>query len=275
MPSPVLSDKTFGQARAAEGGAGWASPQPGTGYFPPVTDGPISAYAPAGGVMTMSGTMTATGVLFVLLIGAGAFGWNSVTDGVDGQPAAMPGWVIVALLGALGVGILTSFKPKLARFTAPVYAVVEGLVLGAISRIYNEAYPGIVVSAVGATLAVFAVMWFLYATRIIKVTDRMRRMVVGATLGVMVLYGVSFIVRLFTGSMPIIDGSSGLSIGISLVVIAIAAFNLTLDFDMIEKGAQQGAPKYMEWYCGFGLMVTLVWLYLEILRLLSKLQNRN
>ncbi len=275
MPSPVLNEGSFRKARA-EDGSGWGSPDTDTRYFPPVSDGPTTPYSSAADRMTLSGTMTATGVLFALLLVGGVMGWTSV----NAAPAdsnvgtGLPGWFFLAFVAALGLCLFTVFKPHLARITAPLYALAEGLVLGAISHVYDVAYDGIVITAVGATAAVFAAMLFLYATRIIKVTDRMRRMVIGATMGVFALYFVAMIVRLFGGSVSIIDSASGMSIIISLVVVAIAAFNLTLDFDMIERGARDGAPRYMEWYAAFGLMVTVVWLYLEILRLLSKLQRR-
>jgi uncharacterized YccA/Bax inhibitor family protein len=278
MPSPVLNENTFKRARTGE--AGWGAPQTDSRYFPPISDGPVSDYR-GGGVdaadrMTLRGTMTATGVLFALLLAAGAFGWSQVKPLADGSKVAdIPGWVFIPMIGAFILAIVTAFKPRIARFTGPVYAVAEGVFLGAISRVYDIRYNGIVLGAVGATAAVFAAMWFLYATKIIKVTDKFRRMVVAATMGVMVLYGVALLIRLFGGEVSFLTGSGGLSILISVVVIGIAAFNLALDFDMIEKGTQQGAPRYMEWYAAFGLMVTIVWLYLEILRLLSKLQDRR
>jgi uncharacterized YccA/Bax inhibitor family protein len=279
MPSPVLNDQTFANANKEAGveAAGWAAPQLGSNQGP-ISDGPISAHQGVHDRMTMKGTMAATGVMFALLLVTAVFGWNAVKDNGD-QQLAFPGWMIFALFGALGMAIFTSFKPKMARITGPGYALLEGLVLGGISKIYYVTYNAngngnIVLTAVGATLAVFAVMWFMYATRIIKVTDKFRKVIIGATLGIMVLYLVSFLLRLFGATSPL-DGSSGLSIAISVVIVGIAAFNLMLDFDLIERGVAQGAPKYMEWYGGFALMVTLVWLYLEILRLLAKLQNRR
>jgi uncharacterized YccA/Bax inhibitor family protein len=279
MPSPVLNENTFKRARTT-GEAGWGAPKTDSRYFPPITDGPISGYQGADSQgadrMTLRGTMTATGVLFALLLVAGAFGWSQVDPLSDGSRTAdIPGWIFIPMIGAFVLAIVTAFKPRIARFTSPVYAIAEGLFLGAISRVYDTRYDGIVLGAVGATAAVFAAMWFLYATKIIKVTDKFRRMVVAATMGVMVLYGVALLIRLFGGEVSFLTGSGGLSIVISLVVIGIAAFNLALDFDMIEKGTTQGAPRYMEWYAAFGLMVTVVWLYLEILRLLAKLQDRR
>jgi len=159
------------------------------------------------------------------------------------------------------------------RVLAPVYAVATGVAVGAISKAYNDAYSGIVLQAVGATLGVFVVMLVAYRSGIIRVTARFRRVVIGATLGVMLFYGVSMLLSLFgTDIFP--QGSSLMSIGFSFLVAGIAAMNLALDFDFIEKAEAAGAPKYMEWYAAFGLLVTLVWLYLEILRLLSKMRDR-
>jgi uncharacterized YccA/Bax inhibitor family protein len=275
MANPVLNDKVFQSAAAAETNAGWAAPGAETVYHEPITDGPISPYTPVrAGAMTIGGTVAATGVLLVLLCVAGAFGWNMVRIDAAGDVESFPGWMIVALLVALGLAILTAFKPHLARFTAPAYAIGEGLVVGAISHIYDAQWDGIVVQAVGATVAVFLVMLALYGLRIIRVTDRFRRIVIGATLGVFVLYGVSLLFSLFGRTPSFLHDSSALGIGLSIVVAGIAAFNLALDFDIIERGAKAGAPRYMEWYGAFALLVTLVWLYLELLRLLSRLRSR-
>lgn len=269
MPNPVLTEDKFKQARAEES-AGWAAPTADAALAAPG----LPTRAPAGtDRMTMSGTLTATGVLFVLLLAAGAFGWQSVSVPGDGT-IQVPGWIFLPMLAGLGLVIATAFKPKIVRITAPLYAICQGLMLGAISRVYDEQWDGIVIQAVGATIAVFAVMLFLYATRIVKVTDRTRRMIIGATLGVCLLYLVSFVFSIFGATPSFITSPSLLGIGFSVLVCGIAAFNLMLDFDMIEKGTAQGAPKWFEWYAAFGLMVTLIWLYLEILRLLAKLRER-
>ena len=278
MPNPALNEKNWNKA-ASDDQAGWAAGGAGTvdatatTYHPPIDDGPISPIRT--GVMTMGGAMSATGVLFVVLLATAVVGWNSVETGVEGSVGSVdfPGWLFLPLFGALGVAILTIVKPKWARFTGLLYAALEGLVLGAISRVYDAQWNGIVVQAILLTAAVFGGMLFMYATRIIKVTDRMRRMVIVATFGVVVVYGVSLIASLFGAEISFINGASAFSIAFSVLIVGIAAFNLMLDFDFIERGAQAGLPKYMEWYAGFGLMVTLVWLYLEILRLLSKLRN--
>jgi uncharacterized YccA/Bax inhibitor family protein len=181
----------------------------------------------------------------------------------------------LVVFGALGVALLTIFKPNLARFTAPVYALLEGAFLGAISAAYNAAFDGIVLQAIGLTIGVFAVMLFLFATRIIAVTDKLRMGIVAATGAVLLMYLVNMVLSLFNSSVPFLHNSSLVGIAISLVIVAVAAFNLLLDFDFVERGVAAGAPKQTEWYAAFGLLVTIVWLYLEVLRLLSKLQGRN
>ena len=267
--NPALNEKVFNReievARSA--GAGGRTPRP------PVDD-QVSPWTPPASfeTMTIGGTVSAAGVMLVLLLAAGGVGWAQVSPSPEG--VRFPGWILPAVLVGLGVAILTFFKPKLARFTGPLYAVVEGLFLGAISHVYNLQYGGIVVQAVGLTVAVFAIVLFLYGTRIIKVTDKLRMGIVAATGAVFVVYMVSLVLRLFGADVPFIHDATPFGIIISLVVVVIAAMNLLLDFDFIEQGAAKGAPKYMEWYGAFGLVVTIVWLYLELLRLLSKLRSR-
>jgi uncharacterized YccA/Bax inhibitor family protein len=164
-------------------------------------------------------------------------------------------------------------KPALAKFLGPVYAIGYGFAVGAISKGYETFQDGIVVQAVGATISIFFVMLVLYRTRIIKVTDKFRRTVIFSTLGIMVLYGVSFLMSLFGAEISFINSPSLIGIGFSVLVCGIASMNLALDFDRIEKGVQMGLPKAYEWVCALGLLVTLVWLYLEMLRLLSKLRQ--
>jgi len=222
--------------------------------------------------MTLNGVVTASGVLLAILLVAGWFGWQSVEQSeLDVQ---LPSWLFIALIGALGVAILTIFKPKLARFTSPLYAALEGLVLGAISALYEAQFDGIVLQAVGLTVGVFITLLFLYATRVIKVTEKLRMGIVAATGAVMLVYVASMVLRLFSVDVPFIHDAGPIGILFSLAVVVIAAMNLVLDFDFIERGAAIGAPKYMEWYAAFGLLVTVVWLYLELLRLLSKLRQR-
>ncbi len=267
--NPALNEKVFTREieLARSGGAGGRMPRP------PVDDR-VSPWTPPASfeTMTVGGTVSAAGVLLVLLLAAGGVGWAQVSPSPEG--VRIPGWILPALLVGLGVAVLTFFKPRLARFTGPVYALVEGFLLGAISHVYNLRFGGIVVQAVGLTVAVFGIVLFLYATRIVKVTDKLRMGIVAATGAVFVVYMVSLVLRLFGADVPFIHDATPIGILISLAIVVIAALNLLLDFDFIERGAANGAPKYMEWYGAFGLVVTIVWLYLELLRLLSKLRSR-
>jgi uncharacterized YccA/Bax inhibitor family protein len=181
--------------------------------------------------------------------------------------------LFVALFAALGLAFLTAFKPKLARITAILYAVCEGYVLGAISAYFGGLYQGIVAQAVLATLGVFLVMLALYGLRILRATPKFVKGVIGATFGIMFMYLGVFVLNIFGVADGFWTSGSPLGIVISLVVVVVAAMNLILDFDFIEKGSQRGLPRYMDWYAGFGLMVTLVWLYLEMLRLLARLRQ--
>jgi uncharacterized YccA/Bax inhibitor family protein len=184
----------------------------------------------------------------------------------------------VATLGII-VGIAAVFaliaRPQWAKYIAPVYALGQGFAVGAISRYYNEFFDGIVVQAVGATLGVVAVMLVLYRSRIIRVTDRFRRVIVFATLGVMAFYLVSFVINLFGGEVTFLREPNLFGIAFSIGVSILAALNLSLDFDFIERGTRAGLSKDFEWYAAFGLLVTIVWLYLELLRLLALLQGRR
>lgn len=282
-----MSNPFFNEKRMSEDAAGWAAP-PSTASatssaavaaqpqgFPaptgqPVTDGPISSWK---GAMTVNGVISVTALLFVLLLCSATFGWMSAIDSTTGEfnfpPIAMVGVIIgfAAVIGAY-------FKPRLAKFLGPVYAIGYGYAVGAISAAYESYQDGIVVQAIGATIAVFLVMLVLYRTGIIKVTPRFRKIVIGATLGIFVLYLVSFVMSFFGADIAFINSPSLLGIGFSVVVCAIAAANLALDFDLIERGVQAKMSKDYEWVAALGLLVTLVWLYLEILRLLSKL-NRS
>ena len=222
--------------------------------------------------MTLDGVVVRSLTLFPILLITGYFAWQSVDRG-DGT-VAFPGWLLIAVLGGLGVAILTIFKPKLSPITAPIYAAIEGLVLGAISAVYESAYDGIVLQAVMLTAGVFVLMLTLFSKRIITVDDKFRRGVMMATGAVFRVYMITLVLNLFGASVPYIHDSGPVGILFSLVVVGIASANLLLDFDLIEKGIQAGAPKWMEWYAAFGLLVTLVWLYLELLRLLSKLRDR-
>ena len=222
---------------------------------PPIID--------TGDVMTMSSVTRQTGFLFLLLLGAAVYGWNTASVETLGTIF----WV--SLIVALVVLIATMAKPEWARFTAPVYAIAEGVLVGAISKIYSEVWDGIVLQAVLATFAVVVAMLVLYANRVIKVTQRLRSTIMLATAGVFLFYLVSIGLSLFGVNIPFVWDGGPISILLSLVIVAIAAFNLLLDFDIIERGVRSGAPGWMSWFAAFGLMVTIVWLYLEILRLLA------
>ncbi len=274
--NPAFSDAAMSRA-AQDLQPGWGAPQGTTataGAPPMVTD--------RSAAMSFGGVVSATGVLLALLAVASAFGWNMVeqTSFIDPRTGEeivttnWPGWLFLPILGGLGLAILTVFKPNLARVTSPLYAVVQGLAVGAISAVYDAAYNGIVLQAVLCTIGVFTVMLFLYATRIIRVTQKLAIGIVAATGGVFLAYMLSWVFSMFSDSTPAIWDSGAFGIGFSVLVVGIAAFNLLLDFDFIERGVEAGLPKGMEWYAGFGLIVTLVWLYLEILRLLAKLQQR-
>jgi uncharacterized YccA/Bax inhibitor family protein len=222
--------------------------------------------------MTINGTVGKTCLLLAILTATAGWTWTQAGNGT-----LNPVLLIGAGLGGFIVAMITIFKPAASPFTAPLYAALEGVFLGAISSFVNRQYQGIAVQAVALTCATLAIMLFLYGTRIIRVTQRLAMGIVAATGAVCLVYFVSFILMMFHVPVPFLSSNNGslLSIGISLFVVGLAAFNLLLDFDFIERGAASGAPKVMEWYGAFGLMVTLIWLYLEILRLLSKLQNRR
>lgn len=248
------------------------------GELPPVaeSDGTVTAAAPPiitsdGDAMTIGGTSAKTGFLLLLVLGAGAWGWTLV-DPSTGE-GGLPVWWIFLALGVLGLAILTAFKPQIAIITGPIYALTMGVAVGTISHIYDAQFEGIVIQAIMATAAVFMVMLVLFVTRTIRVTNRVRGMIVGATLGILLFYLGSILLSLFGVSIPLVWDSGPVGILFSVFVVGIAAFNLMLDFDMIERGVQARAPKSLEWYGAFGLMVTLVWMYIEILRLLAKTRN--
>lgn len=278
MSNPVFNEETFTKASQeyrSTGAAGWGAPEAGTHVAPqPITDGPVSGWQKA---MTINGTITASAVLLVLLLVAATFGWNAA-DGPtleNGQetyqfPALAMVGIVVGFVAVIGA----NFRPNLAKFLGPVYAVGYGFAVGAISKGYETFYDGIVLQAVLGTASVFGVMLVLYRTRIIKVTDKFRRAVIFATLGVMVMYLASFVISLFGGSLPFLNGDNmALSIAFSVFVCGLAAVNLALDFDFIERATKSGMPQAYEWVAALGLVVTLVWLYLELLRLLSYLRN--
>lgn len=225
---------------------------------------PATADAPiidAGDRMTMSSVTKQTGFLFLLLLGGAVFGWMNAE--------AIGSFFWGALIATLVLLVITLVKKEWVKVTGPLFAVAEGVLVGAISSIYQNIYDGIVVQAVLATLGVFVAMLFLYANRIIEVTQRLRSTIMLATGGVFVFYLVSIGLSFFGVDIPFVWDGGPLSILISVAICGIAAFNLLLDFDLIERGVTEGAPGWMSWFAAFGLMVTVVWLYLEILRLLA------
>ncbi|MCX7619573.1 MAG: Bax inhibitor-1/YccA family protein [Acidimicrobiales bacterium] len=264
ISNPVLNESRW---REAIGGVGYTMP----------TERPRT--------MTLQGTAFATGVLFLLVSVAAAWGYQQVdqtftTEFVPGEgsvvvsTARLPTWLPLAVIAGLVLALITAFVPKAARFTAPAYALSYGAAVGAISAFYNIASNGIVFQAVLATFATFGVMYVLYVTRIIRATRRFIVVIVAATGGIFVMYLVGFIASVFGADWAFWNDPTPLGIGISVVICAVAALNLVLDFAFIESATEAGAPKYMEWYGAFGLTVTMIWLYLEILRLLSLLNRR-
>ena len=225
-------------------------------------------------VMTQSGTLNKFGLMMLLLIAAASFTWKAAGEGKNVMP-----WMIGGAIGGFIIILILSFKPRLSAILAPIYALLEGVFVGAISAYYNNAFdayaPNIVMQAVGLTFGVVIAMFALYKFGVIKATQRFKSVVFAATAGIAVFYLLSIVLGMFGVTMPLIHESTTMGIIFSLVVVAIAALNLILDFDMIEQGSAMGAPKYMEWYGAVGLLVTIVWLYLEILRLLSKLSRRD
>lgn len=276
--NPLLNQKYFEPATSA--GAPGAP-------VPPAWDQSASHWPPAdarvkGRTMSMGGVASATGVMLIFVIAGGWFGWSRVVTvtGVDElgqvvQRANFPtGLVLGSVLLGFALVMLCSFKPPLARFLAIPYSLIEGVALGAISHVYDAQTKGIVLQAVLATAGVFLMMLLLYGLRILRATPKMVKGIVAATFGIMAMYAVGFIASLFGADLSFWNSTSLVSIGISLLVVGVAAFNLILDFDFIERGSKEGLPANMEWFAALGLVVTLVWLYLEMLRLLSKIQRR-
>lgn len=227
--------------------------------------------------MTVGGAAVKSALLTAVLVGAGAVSWVLTQGGAtsDNEQLYRMLFGIGAPVAGFFVALATIFVPRISPVTAPVYAVLEGLFLGAISGFVNKQYQGIVLEAATLTAGILGAMAVLYATRWIVVTDKFRTGIIAATFGVCLAYLGAFLLNLFGVNFPYIHDSGAISIGFSVVVVVIAALNLVLDFDLIERGARAGAPKYMEWYAAFGLLVTLIWLYLEILRLLAKLRGRD
>lgn len=300
MTNPALNPEIFQRETAAnppEGAfePGWGSPADelppgvfgaqagaavGTGATGPTARPPVAAGG--GDTMRISGTMTATGILLLILMVAGVFGWNAVTLTLTGiktngdkvYSASVPPWIFATYIATFILAMVTIFKPKLARITGPIYAVGEGLFLGSISAIFEAQYPGIVVQAVLLTFGVFITMMVLFATGAIKVTEKLRMCIFCAMGAIFLVYIADLVASIFfNSSMPLVNSSSPAGIGFSVIVVIVASLNLLLNFDFIKTAVDYKAPRYMEWFAAFGLMLALVWLYLEILRLLAKLRN--
>jgi uncharacterized YccA/Bax inhibitor family protein len=228
--------------------------------------------AATGEAMTLQGTVNKTGVLLLCAVATAAWTWGMAHS--ETPESAMP-WMYGGLFGGFVVALITIFRARWAPITAPLYALLEGLALGGISAYFEHMYPGVAMQAVGLTFGTLFVMLLAYKTGMIRATQGFKMGVIAATGGIAVLYIVEMVLSgFFHMQVPAINGSGVIGIGFSLFVVIIAALNLVLDFDMIESAVAAGAPKYMEWYGAFGMMVTLVWLYLEMLRLLSKMRRR-
>lgn len=218
--------------------------------------------------MTVEGTVYKTAALVLLCAAAAAVTWDTTTpSGIS------PGLMMVTFVGLIGLGIATGLKPRIAVVTAPLYAIASGLFIGVVSSFFEALYPGIAQQAALGTVTTLGGMLIAYRTGLIKATPRFTKIVITATMGVALLYFVSIGLRLFGMQMPLLHDSGPLGIGISLLIVGLAAMNLILDFHFIETAAAHGVEKRMEWFGAFGLLVTLVWLYLELLRLLSKLRD--
>ncbi|MCG7855704.1 Bax inhibitor-1/YccA family protein [Flavihumibacter sp.] len=224
--------------------------------------------------MTEKGTMNKFLFLFFMVMASAVFTWNAFNQGVNVFP-----WMIGAAIGGLILALVISFKPKLGPYLAPPYGLLQGVFVGGLSATFSNAFattaPGIVMQAVALTFGTVLAMFILYRTGIIKATQKFKSIVFTATAGIAIFYLIAFVLRLFNINIAFLHEGSLMGIGFSLFVVAIAALNLILDFDMIENGVAKGAPKYMEWFAAFGLLVTIVWLYIEMLRLLGKLNSRD
>lgn len=241
--NPLISDRTFAQPDAGSG------------------------------VMTVQGTATKTLVLLLLAVAGAATIWDRAITDPQSSVVSIGMWG--GLIGGFIVAMITAFKPAWSPITAPLYALLEGVFLGAISALFESMYPGIAIQAVALTFGTLFVLLVLYKAGVIRATPAFRKGVMAATGAIALVYLISMGMSFFGSQMPLLHDATPMGIGISLVIVTVAALNLVLDFDLIEQGAASGAPKHMEWYGAFALMVTLVWLYLEMLRLLAKLQDRR
>lgn len=223
--------------------------------------------------MTTQGVVMKTALLLLCVLLSAGWTWMQfVKSGND--PAAISLWMIGGAIGGFVVAMITAFKKEWSAVTAPIYAVLEGFFIGGLSAMLEASYPGIAIQAAMLTFGTLAAMLALYQFGIVKVTENFRMGVLAATGGIAIVYLIAMVLSFFHIQIPGIFGNGWVGIGFSLFVCGIAALNLVMDFDFIEQGARLGAPKYMEWYGAFALMVTLIWLYIEVLRLLAKLRER-
>lgn len=267
MANPALNEKRFDTARD-EWQAGYAAPDAlmatRADELPPSTT--------RGEAMTANGTFAKTFGLFLLVLAGGAVGWSQVETDLAGQ-VEIPGWTWLAVLGAFAIAMVCIFKPTTSPFLAPLYALLEGVFLGAISKAFEVQWDGIVFQAVLATIGVFFATLALYVFDVVKVTKKFTMVVIGATFGIMLLYLFGWIMTLFGVDVVFWNEPSALGIAVSVGICIVASLNLFLDYEFIRQASTRGAPKHMEWYGAFGIIVTLVWLYLELLRLLALLRN--
>ncbi len=227
--------------------------------------------AVTGESMTLQGTVNKTGVLLLCVVGTAAWTWGIAHSQ---EPQATLPWMMGGLIAGLIFSLVTIFKKEWSPITAPIYALCEGLVLGGISALLEQTYPGIAIQAIGLTFGVTAVMLMLYTSGMVRATPKFTLGVIAATGGIFVVYMADMVLGFFGRHVPLLNSAGPWGIGLSVAIVIIAALNLILDFGFVETGVHSGAPKYMEWYGAFGIIVTLVWMYLEILRLLSKMRRR-
>lgn len=239
---------------------------------PTLSDKTFRNIAVSSNSMTLGGTVNKTALLLIGLIVTAAFSWRRAMSAED--PSTLLPYIMVGAIGGLVVALVTVFKKEWAPTTAPIYAVLEGLFLGILSAFFEKMFPGIVLQAILLTFGTLASLLVAYKSGLIRATENFKLGVAAATGAIALIYLIGFVMSFFGSGIPYIHESGTIGILFSLVVVVIAALNLVLDFDFIEQGVAQGAPRYMEWYAAFGLLVTLIWLYLEILRLLSKLRSR-
>ena len=226
-----------------------------------------------GEAMTVKGTVNKTGILLLCTVATAAWAWNIFLHSHSAQ--AVGPLALVGVIGGLIFAFATIFKKTWAPVTAPIYALFEGLVLGSVSAILEVRFPGIAIQAVSLTFGTMVALLLVYRSGLIRVTDNFRTGIFAATGGIAIFYLIEMVLGFFGVHFTAVNGNGAIGIGFSVFVVIIAALNLVLNFDFIENGARAGAPKYMEWYGAFGMMVTLIWLYFEILQLLSKLRSRN